>query len=116
MTAFLFSDVITCGFDTMLTRFSDARVFRSAKNRPVSNVKAVSPAARGPNAPAGGRIDDGAVSVTTPRLEIADVGVRAGALPMPTRPWRTGQAMPTPGTRVRVLAATSSWLGTGRGR
>src|SRR2546426_6984076 len=58
MTAFLFSDVSTWGFETMFTRFSEASVLRSAKNRPVSNVKAVSPAARGPNAPAGGTIDD----------------------------------------------------------
>src|SRR5438093_6380070 len=62
MTAFLFSDVITCGFETMFTRFSEASVLRSAKNRPVSNVKAVRPAESGPNAPAGGRIGDGVVS------------------------------------------------------
>src|SRR5580765_7254047 len=48
MTAFLFSDVMMCGFETMLTRLSEASVFRSAKNFWLSNVKAVRPAPIGP--------------------------------------------------------------------
>src|SRR3990170_7052100 len=49
MTAFLFSDVSTWGFETMLTLFRDASVFRSTKNWPVLNVNAVRPWAAGPN-------------------------------------------------------------------
>ena len=106
MTAFLFSDVSTWGFETMFTRFSEASVLRSVKNRPVSNVKAVSPAARGPNAPAGGRIDDGAVSVP-PGWSVA--------LPMLNRPWRTAQSMPKLRSSVSVISATSTSISTWRG-
>src|SRR5881396_2708741 len=68
MTAFLFSDVRMCGLETMLTRFWDASVLRIAKNLPVSNVKAVRPAETGPNVPAGGKIDDGAVTPPPPAV------------------------------------------------
>src|SRR2546428_4282365 len=85
MTAFLFSDVSTCGLETMLTRFSEASVLSSAKNRPVSKVKAVRPAESGPNVPAGGRIDDGDVSWPPPA---------GGAAPTMNLPWRTAQSMP----------------------
>src|SRR5713226_6952487 len=84
MTAFLFSDVRMCGLETMLTRFWDASVFSIAKNLPVSNVKAVRPAERGPNDPAGGRIDDGDVSRPPPAVGVA---------PTLNRPSRTAQSM-----------------------
>ena len=43
MTAFLFSDVITCGFETMLTLFSLASALSIMMNWSVANVQAVSP-------------------------------------------------------------------------
>ena len=55
MTAFLFSEVITCGFETMFTRFSAARVFSRARNSPAEKTKAVSPPpARGTSLPTDG--------------------------------------------------------------
>jgi hypothetical protein len=43
MTAFLFSEVRMCGFDTMLTLLSLASAFSIARNSLVENVKAVRP-------------------------------------------------------------------------
>ena len=106
MTAFLFSDVITCGFETMFTRFSEASVLRSAKNRPVSNVKAVRPAESGPNAPAGGRIGDGVVS-RPPAV--------VGVAPTANLPARTAQSMPKLRSSVSVISATSTSISTWRG-
>src|SRR5215470_6560471 len=48
MIAFLFSDVITCGLLTTLTRLSDAIALSIAKNLSVANVKAVRPAPGSP--------------------------------------------------------------------
>src|SRR5438093_7459316 len=53
MTAFLFSDVITCGFETMLILFSLASALSIAMNWSVANVNAVSPAPNGPRTAAG---------------------------------------------------------------
>ena len=49
ITAFLFSEVSTCGVETMLTRFSEASVFNIAKNLSVAKDHAVNPAGSGPN-------------------------------------------------------------------
>src|SRR5262250_274479 len=60
MIAFLFSDVITCGLLTTLTRLSEASALSIAKNLSVANVNAVRPA---PGSPEGvearGRLDRG---------------------------------------------------------
>src|SRR5690242_21770775 len=48
MTAFLFSDVITCGLLMTLTRLSDAIAFSIAKNLSVAKVNAVRPAPGSP--------------------------------------------------------------------
>src|SRR4030095_842717 len=53
MTAFLFSEVSTCGFDTMLTLFSLASALSIATNWSVANVNAVSPWPKGPRRAAG---------------------------------------------------------------
>src|SRR2546428_462851 len=71
MTAFLFSDVITCGFETMFTLFSLARALSIAMNWSVANVNAVSPAPKGPRTAAGPATPVG--SVTGPAGG-ADVG------------------------------------------
>src|SRR5262245_6666568 len=58
MTAFLFSEVITCGFETMLTLFSLASALSIAMNWSVAKVHAVSPWPSGPTravGPATGR-------------------------------------------------------------
>ena len=48
MTAFLFSDVMICGFDTMLTLFSFESALSIAMNWSVPNVNAESPCPKGP--------------------------------------------------------------------
>src|SRR5213594_4003810 len=96
MTAFLFSDVITCGFETMLTLFSLASALSIAMNWSVANVNAVSPAPKGPRTAAGPATPEG--SVTGPAGG-ADVGrPPAGpVLKLPTlkRPERTAQSTPS---------------------
>src|SRR5437867_1658338 len=76
MTAFLFSDVSTCGFETMLILFSLASALSIAMNWSVENVNAVSPCPRGPTTEAGPPSWDGSDRV--PPAEPGVVGRRAG--------------------------------------
>src|SRR5439155_5862255 len=76
MTAFLFSDVSTWGFETILTRFSEASVLRIAMNRPVSNVNAVSPWPIGPRSEAAPR--SGVGSDSEPPAGGRDAGIASG--------------------------------------
>ncbi len=55
MTAFLFSEVITCGFETMLTRFSEASALSIAKNSPAREGERRESAAGQGHEPADGR-------------------------------------------------------------
>src|SRR6266545_2492473 len=116
MTAFLFSDVITCGFETMFTLSSLARALSIAMNWSVANVNAVSPAPKGPRTAAGPATPAG--SVTGPAGG-ADVGrPPAGpVLKLPTlkRPERTAQSMPSRVSSVSVTSATSTSIRTWRG-
>src|SRR5205809_634557 len=75
MTAFLFSDVSTCGFETMLILFSLARALSMAMNLSVWNVNAVSPWPMGPMRAAGPPTCAG--SVNSPPSDPGVVG-RAG--------------------------------------
>src|SRR2546427_3619961 len=122
MTAFLFSDVITCGFETMLTLFSLASALSIAMNWSVANVNAVSPAPKGPRTAAGPATPVG--SVTGPAGG-ADVGrPPAGpVLKLPTlmrrpptsTPERTAQSTPSRVSSVSVTSATSTSIRTWRG-
>src|SRR5207244_6273366 len=103
MTAFLFSDVRMCGLETMLPRFWAASVLSIAKNLPVWNVKAVRPAETGPNAPAGGKIDDGDATLPPPAV---------GAAPKPNLPERTAQSMPRLRSSFSVISAASTSIST----
>src|SRR5207245_856525 len=53
MTAFLFSEVMTCGFETMLTLLSLASALSTAMKWSVAHVKAVSPWPKAPSRGAG---------------------------------------------------------------
>src|SRR5919201_4766561 len=59
MTAFLFSDVSTCGLESTFTRFSDASTFSIAKNLSAANAHAVRPPAGSARVAEGGRRVDG---------------------------------------------------------
>src|SRR5438093_5015985 len=96
MTAFLFSDVITCGFETMLTLFSLASALSIAMNWSVANVKAVRPWPKGPMSAAGPATPLG--SVTRPGsgtgAEVGSAGDPVLMLATSKRPLRTAQSIP----------------------
>src|SRR5437867_8080302 len=116
MTAFLFSDVSTCGFETMLILFSLASALSIAMNWSVENVNAVSPCPRGPTTEAGPPSWDGSDRV--PPAEPGVVGRPGGpvlVLAKLKRPVRTAQSTPSRVSSVSVISATSTSISTWRG-
>src|SRR5207237_6875422 len=94
MTAFLFSDVITCGFEMMFTRFCAASTLSIARNSELPNVKAVSPAPTGPNAAVamvGMTLIGGLI---TPLSMVGKTPFDALTLAMPNLPVLSAQSMP----------------------
>ena len=106
MTAFLFSVVSTCGLESTLTRLSDASMFSSAKNSPLSNASPVSPAAGNASATFGGINVDGEVIVGVSGL-IACCAARIGFF--------SAQSMPNRKSSVSVISATRTSISTWRG-
>ncbi len=76
MTAFLFSEVSTCGFETMLTLFSLASAFSIAMNWSVAKVNAVRPWPNGPRRAPGPPTPRG--SVMSPPSAVGVVGSAGG--------------------------------------
>src|SRR5262249_7065516 len=113
MMAFLFSDVITCGLLTTLTRLSEASALSIAKNLSVANVKAVRPA---PGNPA---IAVAAPSVLKPDGAVMVVG--GGGPPamdcwaVLERPAFLAQARPSGASLLSVISAPSTPISTSRG-
>src|SRR2546428_13395075 len=99
MTAFLFSEVITCGFEMTLTRLSAASALIIAKNLSVANVNAVRPAPGSPATAVAAPIVDGskpvggAIGGTGSPVLIDRWAARKGG----GEPWglRSAQALPS---------------------
>src|SRR5437660_3789694 len=116
MTAFLFSEVMTCGFETMLTLLSLASALSIAMKWSVANVKAVSPWPKGPRSAAGPLTPAG--NDIVPPSDDGVVGSPGGPVLVLTklkRPCRTAQSMPSRVSSVSVISATSTSISTWRG-
>src|SRR5215510_1379638 len=116
MIAFLFSEVSTCGFETMLTLFSLESALSIAMNSFVENVNAESPWPIGPMARAGPPTPIG--KVMRPPSGVGVVGSAGGpvlVLTMLKRPARTAQSMPSRVSSVNVISATITSISTWRG-
>ena len=121
MMAFLFSDVITCGFDSTLTLLSDASVLRMPKNRSESKVNASAPArsARRPPLRRGSAEQRGrrAEACRRPSRARSDQRRRSRCSPTcPTlkRPWGS-PVDPSRMSSVSWISATSTSISTWRG-
>src|SRR5881409_1151408 len=116
MMAFLFSEVSTCGFETMLTLFSLASALSIAMNWSVENVNAERPWPIGPTSRAGPPTPIG--SDMNPLSGGGVVGSAGGPVLVLTklkRPARTAQSMPSRVSSVSVISATSTSISTWRG-
>src|SRR5438132_11281440 len=115
MTAFLFSEVMTCGFETMLTLLSLASALSIAMKWSVANVKAVSPWPKGPRTAAGPATPAGDVLV--PPADDGVVGSPGGPVFVVAklkRLWRPAQSMTDRISLVRLISAAITSISTWR--
>ena len=113
MMAFLFSDVIMCGLLMTLTRLSEAKALRIAKNLSVAKVNPVSPPAGRPAMVVRAPIVSKPVGVVIVGLVFVDVVMDCCAtLNLPAR---SAQSMPSCMSLFSVISATRTSISTWRG-
>src|SRR6266403_1874272 len=114
MMAFLFSDVITCGLLMTLTRLSEAKALRIAKNLSVAKVNPVSPPAGRPAMVVRAPIVSKPVGAVIGGEVVVDVAMDCCAtLNLPAR---SAQSMPSCMSWFSVISATRTSISTWRGR